>query len=157
MSHTPTPSAHPSRAPSRAPSPTGSTSGTFGTFSAANVVQQVRGSAPPSFDELTNFVAEMAQAMKIMAEQVQKLTKDIARTAKVSGIPKTPKDMVACPKAWTGKGGSAEARHFLAAFRNWASAQGEGLNQWDPASNRFMADEPKWVQAVKTLNLLQTV
>ena len=42
---------------------------------------------------------------------------------------KATKSMVACPKPWDGKGDSAAARHFLAAFANWASSQKEKMNR----------------------------
>jgi hypothetical protein len=34
---------------------------------------------------------------------------------------KLTKSMVACPKSWDSKGDSAVARHFLAAYANWAT------------------------------------
>ena len=36
--------------------------------------------------------------------------------------------IIARPTAWDGKGDSAAARHFLAAFSNWAYAQKDQMN-----------------------------
>ena len=85
--------------------------------------------------ELTQLVGEMMLVLKTVVDQVQDLTNIIQTTHTVGAtaprIPKALKDGVAHPKAWTGKGGSAEARHFLAMYHNWASSQGEGLNDYD--------------------------
>ena len=56
------------------------------------------------------------------------------------------------PEPWTGKGNSADARHFLAAFHNWASQQAGDLNTWDAVGNQWLKDEQKWISAV--LNLM---
>ena len=77
----------------------------------------------PDLVELTQLVGEMMLGLKTVVDQVQDLT-NIIQTTQTAGattaprIPKGLKDTIACPKAWTGTGGSTEARHFLAAYRN---------------------------------------
>ena len=100
----------------------------------------------PDLVELTQLVGKMMLGLKTMVDQVQDLT-NIIQTTQTAGataaprIPKGLKDMIACPKVWTGKGGSAEARHFLAAYHNWASSQGEGLNNYDAVRNLFIVNK----------------
>jgi hypothetical protein len=65
---------------------------------------------PPTLDDLTRLMADVGNAVGILAQQVLDLTR--AQNAGRSGT----KDAIPRPKAWDGKGGSAEARHFLAAF-----------------------------------------
>ena len=110
----------------------------------------------PDLIELTQLVGEMMMGLKTVVNQVQDLT-NIIQTTQTAGvtapkIPKSLKDGVARPKAWTGKGGSTEARHFLAAYCNWASSQGEGLNDYDAVRNVFIINEKWWISAV--LNLM---
>ena len=57
------------------------------------------------------------------------------------------------PKVWNGKGGSMEARHFLAAFFNYAQNEGDSLNDWDAAMNDWQQNDNKWIAAV--LNLME--
>ena len=99
----------------------------------------------PDLVELMQLVGEMMMDLETVVDQVQDLT-NIIQTTQTAGvttpkIPKALKDRVAHPKAWTGKGGSAEARHFLAAYHNWASSQGEGLNDYDAVRNVFIVNE----------------
>ena len=112
----------------------------------------------PDLVELTQLVGEMMLGLKTVVDQVQDLT-NIIQTTQTAGataaprIPKGLKDTIARPKAWTGKGGSAEARHFLTAYCNWASSQGEGLNDYDAVRNLFIVNEKRWIAAV--LNLME--
>jgi hypothetical protein len=62
------------------------------------------------------------------------------------------KDVVSKPKHWDGKGGSVEARHFLAAFSNWAFHTDDALNNWDNTASIWHCDDGCWIQAV--LNLM---
>jgi len=43
-----------------------------------------------------------------------------------------PESYVNSAPEWDGSGKSQEARHFLAAFANWASSSGGRLNNWRP-------------------------
>ena len=112
----------------------------------------------PDLVELTQLVGEMMLGLKTVVDQVQDLT-NIIQTTQTAGattaprIPKGLKDTIARPKAWTGTGGSTEARHFLAAYCNWASSQGEGLNDYDAVRNIFIVNEKRWISAV--LNLME--
>ena len=60
---------------------------------------------------------------------------------------------VAQPKPWNRKGGSVEARFFLAAFFNYARSKGEALNDWDPNHSQWMQNHVKWIAAI--LNLME--
>jgi hypothetical protein len=73
---------------------------------------------PPTLDDLSRLIQDVGNVVGILAQQVLDLTR--AQNAGRAGT----KDPIPRPKAWDGKGGSAEARHFLAAFHNFASAQG---------------------------------
>jgi hypothetical protein len=83
----------------------------------------------------------------LLAQQVLDLTR--AQNAGRSGT----KDAIPRPKAWDGKGGSAEARHFLAAFHNFASAQGTSLNVLDATTGMWTSVPGRWIQAA--LNLME--
>ena len=181
--NTPVPSQHPSRAASPstqastsaaaqftsaltgafgAPISTTAPSGAHGTFGPTGFYTSVAGSQlpqhMPDLVELTQLVGEMMLGLKTVVDQVQDLT-NIIQTTQTAGtttmprIPKGLKDTIVRPKAWTGTGGSAEARHFLAAYRNWASSQGEGLNDYDAVRNIFIVNEKRWIAAV--LNLME--
>ena len=122
-----------------APTSTTAPSGAHGMFGPTGFYTLVAGSQLPQhmldLVELTQLVGEMMLVLKTVVDQVQDLTNIIQTTHTVGAtaprIPKALTDGVAHPKAWTGKGGSAEARHFLAMYHNWASSQGEGLNDYD--------------------------
>ena len=135
-------------------------SGAHGMFGPTGVYMLVAGSQlpqhMPDLVELTQLVGEMMMGLKTMVDQVQDLT-NITQTTQTAGasatrIPKALKDGVVRPKAWTGKGGSTDARHFLAAYCSWASSQGEGLNDYDAVRNLFIVNEKRWISAV--LNLM---
>jgi hypothetical protein len=108
----------------------------------------------PTTAELAVMLAQTMHAVGQITTQVQDLATEVANLAAThtcSGA--TSKDTVARPKAWDGKSGSAEARHFLAAFHNWAFGQGDSLNTWIPAANHHQHHDGKWIQAV--LNLME--
>ena len=143
-----------------APTSTTAPSGAHGTFGPTGFYMLVAGSQlpqhMPDLVELTQLVGKMMLGLKTVVNQVQDLT-NIIQTTQTAGvtaprIPKGLKDTVARPKAWTGKGGSAKARHFLAAYHNWASSQGDGLNDYDTVRNLFIVNEKRWISAV--LNLM---
>ena len=60
--------------------------------------------------------------------------------------------MVACLKPWDGKGDSAAARHFLAAFANWATSQKEKMNR-QTTFGIWVKTDMDWIQAA--LNLME--
>jgi hypothetical protein len=90
---------------------------------------------------------DVSNAVGLLAQQVLDLTH--AQNAGCSGT----KDAIPRPKAWDGKGGSAEARHFLAAFHNFASAQGMSLNVLDAMTGMWTSVPGHWIQAA--LNLME--
>jgi hypothetical protein len=102
---------------------------------------------PPTLDDLTRLMQDVGNAVGILAQQVLDLTR--AQNAGRSGT----KDAIPRPKAWDGKGGSAEARHFLAAFHNFASAQGTSLNVLDATTGMWTSVPGRWIQAA--LNLME--
>jgi hypothetical protein len=59
--------------------------------------------------------------------------------------------IIACPNPWDSKGDSATARHFLAAFSNWAYAQKDQINI-ELANRQWHQRDMNWIQAV--LNLM---
>ena len=64
-------------------------------------------------------VGHITTQLNTLAQQVTLATSTRPRATKVA---------VARPKAWNGKGGSVKARHFLAAFANYAGNEGDTLN-----------------------------
>jgi hypothetical protein len=103
---------------------------------------------PPTLDELNQLMADLGNIVGILAQQVVDLTRDRA-----GGCGGSAKDLVSKPKPWDGQGGSAEARHFLAAFHNYAASQGSPLNTYDPTANTWTINEERWIQSV--LNLME--
>jgi hypothetical protein len=93
-------------------------------------------------------MANLGNIVGILAQQVVDLTHDRA-----GGRGGSAKDLVSKPKPWDGRGGSAEARHFLAAFHNYAASQGSPLNTYDPTANTWTINEERWIQSV--LNLME--
>jgi hypothetical protein len=59
--------------------------------------------------------------------------------------------IIACPNPWDSKGDSAAARHFLAAFFNWAYAQKDQMNV-ELSNGQWHRWDMDWIQAV--LNLM---
>jgi hypothetical protein len=102
---------------------------------------------PPTLDDLTRLMHDVGNAVGLLAQQVLDLTR--AQNAGRQGT----KDAIPRPKAWDGKGGSAEARHFLAAFHNFASAQGTSLNILDATTGIWTSVPGRWIQAA--LNLME--
>jgi hypothetical protein len=109
---------------------------------------------PITLADLTTIVGQALNAIATLTNQVQDLVNEV-QTLAATGLRnrRTSKDAVTRPKPWDGKAGSAEARHFLAAFYNWAFGQGDAMNTWIPAANHFQHNDVKWIQAV--LNLME--
>ena len=92
--------------------------------------QQASGSgsaAPPAtpmtVEAMGQALQGLMQAMSVMVTTVNNLTTNVNIASSVR--PRATKVAVSKPKAWNGKGGSMEARHFLAAFYNYAQNEGE--------------------------------
>jgi hypothetical protein len=90
---------------------------------------------------------DVRNAVGLLAQQVLDLTH--VQNAGCQGT----KDAIPCPKAWDGKGGSAEARHSLAAFHDFTSAQGTPLNILDATTGIWTSVPRRWIQAA--LNLME--
>ena len=106
---------------------------------------------PPTQADLAQMVHDLGVLLGNLATQVGTLTSAANTTAQTTA--RTSKVSVARPKAWTGKGRSVEARHFLAAFFNYARVEGESLNDYVPASNTWNRNDGKWIAAI--LNLME--
>ena len=106
---------------------------------------------PPTQADLAQMVHDLGVLLGNLATQVGTLTTAANTTAQTTA--RTSKTSVARPKAWTGKGRSVEAWHFLAAFFNYARVEGENLNDYVAASNTWIRNDNKWIAAV--LNLME--
>ena len=93
---------------------------------------------------------ELTDHVLILTTQVTNYTN--AAPAAVAATHPKSKDNVKRPESWKGKGSSADARYFLAAFSNWAFHMEDQLNDWNVAQNNWEWNDPKWIQAV--LNLM---
>ena len=109
------------------------------------------GGPAPTLADLTRVVLDLGVAVGHITTQLNTLAQQV--TLATSTRPRASKVAVARPKAWSGKGGSVEARHFLAAFANYAGNEGDTLNNWDPVSSRWLQDDERWIAAV--LNLME--
>jgi hypothetical protein len=108
----------------------------------------------PTAAELAVMLAQVMNSVGLLTTQVQDLATEVVNLAATwTRTGANSKDAVTRPKAWDGKSGSVEARHFLAAFHNWAFGQGDTLNTWIPAANHHQRHNGKWIQAV--LNLME--
>ncbi len=104
----------------------------------------------PTIADIMILVHDIGQAVGQLTTQVTALTAQVAANvaAPAAAAPPNKKDIVSKPKPWDGKGGSTEARHFLAAFNNWGFGQERAMNTLDPATNTWHREEQKWIQAV---------
>ena len=76
--------------------------------------------------DLTSVVLDLGVAVGHITTQLNTLAQQVMLAT--STRPRAAKVAVACPKAWNSKGGSVKARHFLAAFANYAGNEGDTLN-----------------------------
>ena len=109
------------------------------------------GGAPPTLADLTRVVLDLGVAVGHITTQFNTLTQQVMLAT--STCPRAAKVAVARLKAWNGKGGSVEARHFLAAFANYMGNEGNTLNNWDPVNNMWIQNDEQWITAV--LNLME--
>ena len=109
------------------------------------------GGPAPTLTDLTRVVLDLGVAIGHITTQLNTLAQQV--TLATSTRPRAAKVAVARPKAWSGNGGSVEARHFLAAFANYAGNEGDTLNNWDPVSSRWLQNNERWIAAV--LNLME--
>ena len=109
------------------------------------------GGPAPTLADLTRVVLDLGVAVGHITTQLNTLAQQV--TLATSTRPRAAKVAVARPKAWSGKGGSVEARHFLAAFANYAGNEGDTLNDWDQVSSRWLQNDERWIAVV--LNLME--
>ena len=91
--------------------------------------------------DLTRVVLDLGIAVGHITTQLNTLAQQV--TLATSTRPRAAKVAVARPKAWNGKGGSVEARHFLAAFANYAGNEGDTLNNWDSVNSRWIQNDER--------------
>ena len=106
---------------------------------------------PMTIEAMGHVLQGLMQAMNVMVTTVNNFTTNVNIASSVR--PRATKVAVSKPKAWNGKGGSMEARHFLAAFYNYAQNEEETLNDWDAATLSWDQNDDKWIAAV--LNLME--
>jgi len=106
---------------------------------------------PPTQANLAQMIQDLGLHLGNLATQVATLTTAANTTTQTSTC--TAKVAVARPKAWTCKERSVEARHFLAAFFNYARCKGENLNDCDATAHTWVRNHDKWIAAV--LNLME--
>ena len=109
------------------------------------------GSPTPTLADLTRVVLDLGVAVGHITTQLNTLTQQVRLAT--STRPRAAKVVVARPKAWNGKGGSVEARHFLATFANYAGNKRDTLNNWDPVNNMWIQNDEQWIAAA--LNLME--
>ena len=97
------------------------------------------GGPAPTLADLTRVVLYLGVAVGHITTQLNTLAQQV--TLATSTRPQATKVAVARPKAWNGKGGSVEARHFLAAFANYAGNEGDSLNDWDALNSRWIQND----------------
>jgi hypothetical protein len=106
-----------------------------------------------NFQDLLNAFTQLQTIMGGMAAQITALAQ-----AQQQAIPAPPVQgtaamkLVARPRPWNGKGDSAAARHFMAAFANWANAQRSEMNDQLPNGDWIRRDRD-WIQVI--LNLME--
>src|ERR1700761_4742990 len=86
--------------------------------SALSTPSTSRANPPPTAANLAQMILDLGVHLGNLTTQVATLKTAANTTAQTSA--RTAKIAVARPKAWTGKGRSVEAWHFLAAFFNYA-------------------------------------
>ena len=96
---------------------------------------------------LTNAMGCLSQTVQVLATQMGQPQATQAARATTQLLRK----IIALPNAWDGKGDSAVAWHFLAAFSNWAYAQKDQMNI-KLANGQWHCQDMNWIQAV--LNLI---
>ena len=96
---------------------------------------------------LTNAMACLSQTVQVLASQTSQ--PQVVQAAKVTS--QSLGKIIARPSSWDGKGDSAAARHFLAAFSNWAYAKKDKMNV-ELSNRQWHRRDMDWIQAV--LNLM---
>jgi hypothetical protein len=97
-------------------------------------------------------IYDLAVVVGQIGQQLRDLTAEVCQSQATK--PQTHNQPpVPCPKAWDGKGGSVEARHFLTAFYNYRSTLGEPMNSYDQVMGLWHPNHRHWIQTA--LNLME--
>ena len=113
---------------------------------------------PPTVENIMQMIFDTQTSIGVLSTAVGELTARMNDFVKNGPAPaqaqsvRSTKSMVACPKPWDGKGDSAAARHFLAAFANWATSQKEKMNR-QTTFGVWVKTDMDWIQAA--LNLME--
>jgi hypothetical protein len=75
-------------------------------------------SNPPSTEQIIQMIMDMQVSIATLTIAVTELANKVNSGGGGSHGAKSTKSMVTCPKSWDGKGDSAVAHHFLAAYAN---------------------------------------
>jgi hypothetical protein len=131
-----------SQAPSRAPTPGPSTT----------AVPSIPASATVTTNDMKRIIYNLGIVVGQIATQLRDLMAEVhqsqATKPRTHHTPPVPR-----PKAWDGKGGSVEARHFLATFYNYGSSLGEPMNSYDELMGLWHPNHRHWIQTA--LNLME--
>ena len=96
-------------------------------------------------EEVHQAIGSLSQLMTDLTDCIMALTNQLTILAASPAVAAaTPactkcKDTVKRPEPWKGKGGTADARHFLAAFSNWAFHMEDQLNDWSASHSNWDA------------------
>ena len=91
--------------------------------------------SPPMMENIMQMIFDMQTSIGVLSTAVRESASHMNQFIQTGPAPaqaqsvRSTKSMVACPKPWDGKGDSAVAWHFLAAFANWATSQKEKMNR----------------------------
>ena len=91
---------------------------------------------------LSQLMTDLTDREIALTNQVTILAANPAVAAATPACTKT-KGNVKRPESWKGKGGSADARYFLAAFSNWAFHMEDQLNDWSTAHSNWVCNDGK--------------
>ena len=115
-------------------------------------IHNILGALSTAMQELTDCVLiHTTQVTHMTAAQAAVVAAGPA-VAAAGPVRSKSKDNVKRPESWKGKGSSANAHYFLAAFSNWAFHMEDQLNDWNVTANNWARNDGKWIQAV--LNLM---
>ena len=121
------------------------------TASGSHLPPATAGGPALTLTDLTRVVLDLGVAVGHITTQLNTLAQQV--TLATSTRSQAAKVAVARPKAWNGKGGSVKARHFLAAFANYAGNEGDTLYDWDAINSRWIQNDEQWIAAA--LNLME--
>jgi hypothetical protein len=109
-------------------------------------------SATVTANDMKRVIYDLGVVVGQIATQLWDLTAEVCQSQvtkpRTHNTPPVPR-----PKAWDGKGGSVEARHFLAAFYNYGLSLGEPMNSYDDLMGLWHPNHRHWIQT--ELNLME--